>query len=120
MTRPRTKDAARERADALDARAASRVTLVTGASRSRQRGRRQNVVETHVIRELAVMVREIEGVTERHVRARNSARLRPERHRELLAELGVVQLRESTLAERERFLELRNEGFLGPLRLDRV
>ena len=47
------------------------------------------------------MIRHVQRVPQRHARTRDNARIPTKRHRHLLAQLRIIQLRERTLAERE-------------------
>jgi hypothetical protein len=88
--------------------------------RPRQRRRRQHAVEPHVIRDLAVVVPEIECVAEDHRGTRHVAGLAAEGHARLRSDARVGELPERPLAEVERLLELRDERVLRPLGLHRV
>ena len=95
-------------------------SVAAGARRRRERGGRQNVVQAHVVRDLAVVIRHVERVAQDHAGARALPRLPAERQRDLFAQFRIVELGERVLAELERRLELRDERVLGPLRLDGV
>jgi hypothetical protein len=65
--------------------------LVAGWARAWQRCRRQDAVQPHVVRELTIVVAEVERVAEDHIRARHVAR---RTYRDLLRELRVIELLE--------------------------
>src|SRR4051812_27607750 len=75
--------------------------LGAGWTRPRQRSWRDDVVQAHVVRELAVMIGQIQRVAEHHVRARDGARVPAEGDGNGLRELGVVELSDRLIAERE-------------------
>lgn len=64
---------------ALLQRPARALSSVGRAGRSRQRRWRQDAVQTHVVRQLAVVIGHVERVTEHHLRARRGARVAVER-----------------------------------------
>jgi len=92
----------------------ARFALVPSWSRSRERRRRQHAIQTHVVRELAVVIRQVERVAEQHVRARHVSRLPAECDRDLVGELRVIELADRPLAILERRLELGDQRVLGP------
>src|SRR5437588_5961610 len=93
---------------------------VAAATWTRERRRRQDVVQTHVVRELAVVIGDVERMAKHHARTCHVPRLATERHRDLIGELRVIELGEGVLAERERRFELRDQRILGPLCLDGI
>src|SRR5256885_13436097 len=94
--------------------------LASSRPRSRQRSRRKYVVQTHVVRELAVVIRQVHRVAEDHCRPRESPRIPTEGDSYRLAELRIIDLSDRLIAVGERFLEARHKLVLRPRRLHRI
>src|SRR5438477_151466 len=94
--------------------------LTSSRTRSWQRCRRKHVVQTHVVRELAVMIRQVDRVAEDHPGACDSPRIPTKGDSHWLCELRIVELSDRLIAVRERFLEARHQLGLRPGRLHRI
>src|SRR5437763_258999 len=110
----------RERRHAMAQGTAGSARLASSRPRSWQRCRRKYAVQTHVVCELAVVIRQVHRVAEDHCRSRESPRIPSEGDSYRLAELRIIDLSDRLIAVGERFLEARHKLVLRPRRLHRI